>query len=34
MIIILGTLLVTGDDCDENLLTHGCKDLKVEAGVV
>ena len=32
VIIILGTLLVTADDCDENSLTHGCKDLKVEAG--
>ena len=31
VIIILGTLLVTGDDCDENSLT-GSKDLKVEAG--
>ena len=32
MIIILGTLLVTMDDCDENSLTNGCKDLKVETG--
>ena len=31
MIIILGMLLVTGDDCDENSLTN-CKDLKVETG--
>ena len=31
VIIILGMLLVTGDDCDENSLT-GSKDLKVEAG--
>ena len=31
VIIILGTLLVTGDDCDEDSLT-GSKDLKVEAG--
>ena len=32
VIIILGTLQVTGDDCDDNSLTHGSKDLKVGAG--
>ena len=32
VIIVLGTLLVNMDDCDENSLTNGCKDLKVETG--
>ena len=32
VVLVLGSLLVTMDGCDEDYLAKSCKDLKVESG--